>query len=114
MANLGNSKRQYKTRITKWKLEKNIKDVEMDAIAQKQIKRKSQEGKESAFRVRSRPVPQYKIRRYTKNKNVTESVFLSRSSSGPGKFPIFKAGVSLFLLSQTSYSLRYQLLYAIS
>jgi hypothetical protein len=44
-------KRQYKRRIEKWGLDKNVKGNEMMAIAVQQAKRKLDAGKDSSFRI---------------------------------------------------------------
>ncbi|KAL8787297.1 MAG: hypothetical protein Q9213_002288 [Squamulea squamosa] len=60
-----NSDRMYKTRIHKWKLNKNVKLKEMQAIVQKQAQR-ALAGKQSAFRLRGVEMPQHKITRFRK------------------------------------------------
>ena len=59
------SAKQYKDRIKKWDLNKNIQPEEMEAMIRKQRQRES-EHKSSAFRIRKRPVNPEKINRYMK------------------------------------------------
>ncbi|OBT47133.1 hypothetical protein VE00_03127 [Pseudogymnoascus sp. WSF 3629] len=58
--------KQYKDRIKKWGLNKNIQPDEMEAMIRKQHKRALESNKPSAFRVRKRPVNPKKIDRYIK------------------------------------------------
>ena len=59
------SKKMYKDRIHKWKIDKKVKGEEMKAIIRKQTQR-SQAGKKSAFRIRNSQVSELKIVRYRK------------------------------------------------
>ncbi len=61
------SERQYKRRIKQWGLEKKVKTKEMGAIVRVQRKRFDEEGKETFFRVRKRPVDPKKITRFIRN-----------------------------------------------
>jgi len=71
---LVSSERQYKRRIAQWGLDKKVKHNEMRAIVRIEKKRKMQEGKDTTFRVRTRPVDPKKIKRFTKDyPNVEES-----------------------------------------
>ena len=63
------SERQYKRKITEWRLDKNVKDDEMRAILAKQDARK-REGKESVFYVRGRLVQNKKIDRFRQRKGL--------------------------------------------
>jgi hypothetical protein len=64
--------RQYKTRFKKWKLEKNIDSKTMEAIVQKQKRRREDENKETEFSHRGRPVLQEKIDRWQKRQKSGE------------------------------------------
>jgi hypothetical protein len=79
--------KQYKTKISQWRLDKKVKDGEMKAIVRKQAKRKL-EGKDSGFRVRGRAVEPKKIERYKKRKNVSEEALLSQPSPAAGEYGI--------------------------
>ncbi|KAK0507374.1 hypothetical protein JMJ35_010412 [Cladonia borealis] len=59
------TRKQYKTHFTKWDLRKNVRDFEYDAIIKKKRKR-GEEGKGSAFRLRGVLVDDSKIVRYEK------------------------------------------------
>jgi len=81
---LGSSERQYKTRITQWGLDKKVKHNEMKAIVRIERKRKVQEGKDTCFRVRKRPVDRKKIKRFIKDHpSVDESSSKSCESREP-------------------------------
>ncbi|KAI4184136.1 MAG: hypothetical protein L6R41_004959 [Letrouitia leprolyta] len=68
------TERQYKRRISEWRLDKNVKDDEMRAIIAVQNSRLRQ-GKASKFYVRGREVGALKIKRFARRKevNVEES-----------------------------------------
>ncbi|PMD17828.1 TPR-like protein [Hyaloscypha hepaticicola] len=66
------TKRQYKTRIRRWGLDKKIKTNEMKIIVRKDMKRKLEEGKETAYFVRNRPVHPRKISRFIKNHDLSD------------------------------------------
>jgi len=68
--------RQYRTRITQWKKDKNIKTEEMKAIVRKQQQRKLIEvdKRELEFKIRDHPVEQQKIDRWKKRNNVVDSL----------------------------------------
>ncbi|CZR50274.1 uncharacterized protein PAC_00146 [Phialocephala subalpina] len=74
------TKKQYKTKIKRWGLEKNVKDKEMSTIVRKERKRREVDGKESEFLVRGRVVPQEKIRRYMKRTETSAHAALSQTS----------------------------------
>lgn len=63
-----NRERQYKRRITEWRLDKNIKDDEMRAMLRKAKERRRQ-GKDSVFYVRGRLVDPKKMERFSLRKN---------------------------------------------
>ncbi|OAA56370.1 Transcription factor [Cordyceps fumosorosea ARSEF 2679] len=72
--------RQYRSRISQWGLDKNVKTREMDFIARKYYERQAYLASRSpyAFRVRGKAVPLAKIRRWvertsTKRNDVTEA-----------------------------------------
>ncbi|OAL53528.1 TPR-like protein [Pyrenochaeta sp. DS3sAY3a] len=67
--------RQYRSRITKWGMDKNIKPHEMAAIVRKHLKRKLVEPHQGqlAFNVRGVPVKPQKIDRWMKKNRVVES-----------------------------------------
>lgn len=76
---LAYSERQYKSRIAQWGLDKKVKQSEMKAIIRIEWKRKTQEGKDTCFRVRKRPVDPKKIKRFTKDHpNIEPSSLKSR------------------------------------
>ncbi|KAM3070358.1 hypothetical protein ACMFMG_010189 [Clarireedia jacksonii] len=62
--------KQYKNKIKKWGLNKNIQTHEMEFMIKKQQSRLLESGKLSAFRVRKRPVPPGKISRYIKDHGI--------------------------------------------
>ncbi|RFU35720.1 hypothetical protein B7463_g554, partial [Scytalidium lignicola] len=74
------SERQYKRRIKKWGLDKNVKGEEMMRMAQIQLERKMVAGKPSSFRVRGREVGGQKIRRYVKRKEIRDLELLQEAS----------------------------------
>jgi hypothetical protein len=73
--------RQYRLRITQWKLDKNIKSEEMQAIVKKRQTRKLLErGKaEQVFRVRGTEVETQKIDRWMKSHDITDSMLYAPS-----------------------------------
>ncbi|KAL8857152.1 MAG: hypothetical protein Q9178_006328 [Gyalolechia marmorata] len=79
------SDRMYKTRIQKWKIDKNVKAEEMKAIVRKQAQR-SFTGKPSAFRVRGVLVPEHKIVRFRKTAGLLseEQALSLRATTPPG------------------------------
>ena len=74
--------RQYKRKFSQWRLGKNVKAHEMEAMLQMQREREF-EGKDSTFRVRGRPIAPEKLERYVKRRNTIENV---ESGTLPGKF----------------------------
>ena len=80
-----NSKKMYKDRIRKWKIDKKVKSDEMQAIIRKQTQR-ARVGKKSEFSIRNSRVPVYKIDRYRKAKNlsIAEEVLKIRAPTPPG------------------------------
>ena len=81
-----NRQRQYKRKIELWHLDKNVKDAEMQFIVYKHKKRKILEDKDTAFRVRGRPVEPGKIARTVKRKKISEDALLSAPSPGAGEY----------------------------
>jgi hypothetical protein len=79
------SERQYKRRIGKWGLDKNVKKSEMRAIVRKQQSRIGDD-KESAFRVRGREVEPLKIQRWMKQHGQEDALSPSPSSPRPGVY----------------------------
>ncbi|KAI4169908.1 MAG: hypothetical protein LQ346_008924 [Caloplaca aetnensis] len=78
------TERQYKRRISEWRLDKNIKDDEMRAIVSVEAARLRQ-GKASVFYVRDRQVDSQKIKRFVRRKKIdrnmhTEDVLGSEAS----------------------------------
>lgn len=73
--------RQYRTRITQWGKDKNIKPEEMGAIVRKQQRRKLVEvdKRELEFKVRGCTVETQKIDRWKKRNNVTDSFLYAPS-----------------------------------
>ncbi|CZR66739.1 uncharacterized protein PAC_16640 [Phialocephala subalpina] len=63
------TERQYKSKVSEWKMDKNIRKTEMKFMVRKQESRKSEKGKKSAFRIRGRPVEQRKIDRFRKERD---------------------------------------------
>jgi hypothetical protein len=61
------SPKQYKDRIRKWGLNKNIQQDEMEAMIRKRQERESESNKKTAFRIRGRPVDEEKIERYMRD-----------------------------------------------
>ena len=82
---MGFSERQYKRKISQWRLDKNVKDHEMKVIARKQVQRK-RHGKSSGFRVRGNSVELEKIGRYLKRKKVSEDALMSQPSPDAGEY----------------------------
>ncbi|KAF2787012.1 hypothetical protein K505DRAFT_134338, partial [Melanomma pulvis-pyrius CBS 109.77] len=76
--------RQYRTRISQWRKDKNIKPEEMRAIVRKRQQRKLREGNkaELVFTVRGQPVEPQKVDRWMKRNNVSESMCISPAASG--------------------------------
>ena len=68
--------RQYKRKVTAWKLDKNIKDADMKVMLRKQLKRKLEDEKESEFTLNGRPVPSQKMCRYVQRKGITDEEIL--------------------------------------
>ncbi|KAL9101757.1 MAG: hypothetical protein Q9187_009202, partial [Circinaria calcarea] len=65
------SERQYKRKITKWQLNKNIKSHEKVAIIDRdQLKRKLDDDTKRYFTIDGREVPGHKIRRYMRTNTV--------------------------------------------
>ena len=75
--------RQYRTRISQWGLDKNIKPQEMKAIIKKRQKRKFVETNkgELSFVVRGNAVDSKKIDRWMKRNKVSESALYALSSA---------------------------------
>lgn len=67
------TERQYKRRISQWRLDKNIKDDEMRAIVSEQASRLRQ-GKASVFYVRDRRVDPQKIKRFVRRKKINPHI----------------------------------------
>jgi hypothetical protein len=67
--------RQYKSRIQKWKLDKNVKSKEMEAIVRKRQQRTLQEPFRPGlvFHVRGQQVEQAKIERWMHGKGMSDS-----------------------------------------
>ena len=67
--------RQYRTRISQWKKDKNIKPREMKAIVRKRQHRRLVEGRkaELVFRVRGKEVDAQKIDRWMKRHGISEN-----------------------------------------
>jgi hypothetical protein len=80
-ANASPRPRQYKSRIQKWKLDKNVKSKEMEAIVRKRQQRKVQEPfrPERVFHVRGQEVAQAKIERWMHDNGVSESALFATS-----------------------------------
>ena len=75
--------RQYRTRITQWGKDKNIKPAEMTAIVRKRQKRKLVEVDkgEQVFSVRGRNVETHKIDRWMARNEVSKTSLYSPSSA---------------------------------
>jgi hypothetical protein len=73
--------RQYRSRLTQWKLDKNIKSDEMKAIIRHRQQRRLIETSKPAleFRVRGQDVEPQKIERWMKSHNVMESMLYAPS-----------------------------------
>ena len=73
--------RQYRTRISQWGLDKNIKPQEMKAIVKKRLQRKLVESDkgELIFTVRGSTVEPKKIDRWIKRNEIPESVLYAPS-----------------------------------
>ena len=71
-------KKQYKTKLKEWGLEKNIKDKDMRAIVRKDLKRKADDSfKATIFRLRKRPVPPQRIERYKRRHAISDETTIS-------------------------------------
>ena len=67
---------QYNTKLKEWGYEKNIKETDMRAIVNKDLKRKAEDPlRPSAFRLRGKPVPKHKVERYEKDKGLSNDDF---------------------------------------
>ncbi|OAL48572.1 TPR-like protein [Pyrenochaeta sp. DS3sAY3a] len=73
--------RQYRTRISQWKMDKNVKPREMAAIVRKRQQRKliEPERGELVFSVRGQVVEPPKIDRWMKGKNIPQSFLFGAS-----------------------------------
>ncbi|KAH7088838.1 hypothetical protein FB567DRAFT_319314 [Paraphoma chrysanthemicola] len=73
--------RQYRSRITKWKLDKNIKPAEMKCIVKKRQQRKLLEPNKPdlMFRVRGNPVEPAKVQRWMNRHDVPDSMLYAAS-----------------------------------
>lgn len=56
-------------RIKRWKIEKNVKTSEAQAMVTIQQRRKDLEGKSTIFTIRNRVVPPEKIERFARRQN---------------------------------------------
>jgi phage-related protein len=76
--------RQYRSRLTQWKLDKNIKPEEMKAIVRyRQQRNLIDTGKGSLkFRVRGREVEPQKIERWMRKHELRESMIYAPSPTG--------------------------------
>src|ERR1700738_3399874 len=81
---LKSRERPYWRRIDKWGLNKNVKGNDMLAMAQTQLKRKVEDGKESSFYIRDSEVRANKIVRYLKKKH-EDPVLLAECDTVTGK-----------------------------
>lgn len=59
-----NRKKQWISKLGEWNLKKNISSQEMEKIVQIQLERKTNDGKDTRFTVRGRPVAQENINRW--------------------------------------------------
>jgi hypothetical protein len=97
--------RQYRSRISQWGLDKNVKSVEMKAIVRKRQQRRLVEDKgDLRFTVRGTTVEQHKIERWMKLNKVPES-FLYVPSPAACKSPSF-VHTWLQKLTSASHSIR--------
>ena len=75
----------YKKRISDWKIEKNVKDHEMEVILRKKIQR-AHLGKESMFLLRDLQVPEHKIGRFRKiRKGLSDEQILRLGARTPAE-----------------------------
>ncbi|KAL8935682.1 MAG: hypothetical protein Q9216_005309 [Gyalolechia sp. 2 TL-2023] len=74
------TERQYKRRISAWRLDKNVKGEEMRAIIATEATRLLQ-GKESTFYVRDRQVDPMKIERFARRKRIDRTTYNGYTSS---------------------------------
>jgi hypothetical protein len=81
-ANLLARMRQYKSRISKWKLDKNIKTKEMKSIVKKQLQRQlhAPDRPGLSFSVRHAEVDNAKVQRWMHRNGVPESMPYSPGS----------------------------------
>jgi hypothetical protein len=83
----GDSERQYKSKLAKWNVGKKIRRNEMKAIVRKRQIRKVEEPdkRDLTFTLRGEVVPEAKVDRWMKRKQIpTDAVY--SPSSGAGKF----------------------------
>lgn len=73
--------RQYRRRITEWKLDKNVKTKEMESIVAKRQRRRlvEVEKRDLRFKVRGKEVPSPKIDGWMKRHDVPESALYAQS-----------------------------------
>lgn len=92
----------FRSRITKWGLDKNIKGLEAEAIMRKKTKR-AREGKESAFELRGRPVDLRHVEQHLKRKRICFEGAISPPESAattpPGLFCFTPRGLFAFCSS---------------
>lgn len=73
--------KQYKDRIKKWGLKKNIQSNEMIGMIQKQKEREAGEGKQTGFKLWGRPVDQSRIERYKRDHGINEDAAMSEDAA---------------------------------
>ncbi|KAJ9636760.1 hypothetical protein H2199_007754 [Coniosporium tulheliwenetii] len=80
--------RQYRTRISQWRKDKNVKTHEMEAIVRKQQQRRLVEREKGrlAFTVRGKEVKPQKIDRYMKRKEIPEGVVYAPSPAASSTY----------------------------
>ncbi|KAL9001811.1 MAG: hypothetical protein Q9188_005225 [Gyalolechia gomerana] len=74
------TERQYKRRISRWRLDKNVKDDEMRVIIATEATRLRQ-GKQSTFYVRDRQADPMKIKRFARRKRIDRTMSARDSPS---------------------------------
>jgi hypothetical protein len=82
--------KQYKDRIKKWGLKKNIQPNEMIGMIRKQKEREAGEGKQTDFKLWGRPIDQSKIERYKRDHGIDEDVVMGEDAARVFQYPFTK------------------------
>ena len=101
--------RQYRSRLTRWKLDKNVKPEEMKAIVRLRQQRSLVESdkRDLKFRVRGQEVEPQNIERWLKRHDAMESALYATSSAVCKSLRVDHVNCGVLMMS--SYSLSGQL-----